>query len=1021
MQKVVSHVDKSNLPQLPASPTQQLPIQETASATHKTASTLINSPKKDAEKGLKATPQPSSFFNHPYVKTAGIVLGALTIGALIGTANVLQGGTSSGSTSLQLEPINPLLPQARTGGTCYSYAFPTGITGTMTTASTRGLPAIVSTASGNATVSTWANTAGTDTIQVAVNARNGTGISGPTTVSIPSDGTVATPPAGARFGNGEIGICYGSYPSSGVPQLQFLTLSPDGLTTLSRKSSTNTTGSSAPQITCDSLFNGNIQTTILSTNSVTLAEVAPTNSIVPGTLATIPLPSGTNGRGISFGQYPTGEKLFVLNDPTAGLQAYLLNNNAIVSTSNLVVSGSTVNSGAKQSTVNTQSGPITFFRTTTNNLYMARVNPTSGAVTTAPLQTTGTASFAMATSSYDPNYPNQPEYLAVVLLDGSSVSMQVINPASLQPIGCSIPVGTAAVTVRPSVIFYPGEQKSLRVIWPGVNSFDVKDFNLDAPPTFISGPTGSQTLYSTSPTKTTYSYPVIGNDVAGYPLSIYLDSNITGVTTSGNNIVIDVTPDMVGTSFDVDYKIENVFGEFSPNQTLSVTIPDRAPVVNNFTLPAATAGSYYAVQLPANTFPPDVDGNPTQSSITFPPQLTGLTYDSSTRLISGYPLNGVSLTQPQTFSVTASNTELVKGAPLLSSSNIQTLTVNPSGQTTNQVQKIGNNRNVNVAAGIANNQTFTGLDFQVQGVPFDQLTLTITPINGVSPPDGLSLTGNVVSYTPVSGASGTISYGVAASYNGGSQSLPIIVTNSVYSADQARPVLTNALPSLTAKANAPFSTTIPLSGWYTPLTGVTIASQQVSVLDDGEWLTDATVDTNGNIILKGTPGDDAKSPNVQIIATDSQGLQSAPVSQPIQVIGGNANSTLTSNPLTLATGIISLAGISIKAGIAMRILTHLIPDKLEKHKDERWYSRWRKTFTSSAKVLLGSHAKAREEYHLNFWGGKIRTIPLDSRPNQREVEMSDNLDAAMKNNRDNSKSSNGSSSTNSSPSKDTLT
>ena len=104
------------------------------------------------------------------------------------------------------------------------------------------------------------------------------------------------------FGNGNIAIGYGSYPSSGTAALQLVVFTPDGLTILSRTTPLTSTGSSNPLITCSPLANGNVQVSILSAASVTLAEIDFTGNVV-GTSFAIPVPSSTGTRGTSFGQY----------------------------------------------------------------------------------------------------------------------------------------------------------------------------------------------------------------------------------------------------------------------------------------------------------------------------------------------------------------------------------------------------------------------------------------------------------------------------------------------------------------------------------------------------------------------------------------------------------------------------------------------------------------------------------------------------------------------------------------------
>lgn len=620
--------------------------------------------------GRVVTPEKSSasgLLANPYIAGALTIGGGLLLGAMLGSAKVLMGSAHTGSTEIQPNPYQGLLSQqtpyfdvafgrhllstACPGGA--SYAYSNGITGTAATGTGQGESVEIPLANGMQAVTSWVqNPTTTPSIQLSVNNADGTQARAPITLNVAGDGPVNFV-SGARFANGNIAVCYGGSPSSNA-RVHLVVLSPDGSTIISKTIPLVFGGGHTPEVTCNPRSDGNIQVSAAMTTSYKTVEIDSSGNVVSGSAAAFAVSNGGQ-RAASFGQYPTGQKLFVLNDQNVGLQARVVNGATVSFTSNLIFNGEAPDSGFDQATVDTSGGPVTFWRTLEGNLHAGRVSATSGKVTGYAVDTSGSVEFAAVASSYDSRNPTHPAYLALVVDNGVSSSLQILDATTLAPIGCSTPVNGEVS----SLAFYPDGQ-TIRIASETSSGLMVYDYDLEGTPTLVSGPTGNQTAYSNTTSTTTYTYPVEGTAPGGNEVTIYLETTNPAVTVSGNNIVVTVTPEMVGgPSFDVEYAVENPFGDLSQAQTFTVTVPDRLPVVNALEFPVAVANKYYSYELPKDTFV-ELDGQATTQFMDNLPQ--GLTYVAGTPgvsggTISGWPLSQTadSMTEPQIFKVDVSN------------------------------------------------------------------------------------------------------------------------------------------------------------------------------------------------------------------------------------------------------------------------------------------------------------------------------------------------------------------------------
>ncbi len=385
---------------------------------------------------------------------------------------------------------------------CPSYAFPNGITGPVTAQTNPAQSVIIPMANGSGTVTAWVeNPAGTSRIMVAVNNKSGVRPSPPMQINIggypifPADYV-----AGAPFGNGKIGICYGSYDQNSQGQANFLVLSPDGSTVLARTFITIYGINLIPKTDCGPLNNGNIQFFVpgldvygIYTKAILWDFDSAINTV--GVIFISELPPGPLTRGISLGQYPTGQRLLVLND-ALGLQARVYNAtyNTLLYTRNLILNGDEPDPTFDPVTVNTMNGPVTFWRTVTWNLHAGRVNPTNGKLTVVSIDNEGSAEFAEAATNYDPKNPTQPEYLAVVINKGGVLGVKVLDAATLTEVGCDTPIGTikAESGNRMSVAFF-SDRETLRTAW-GEGNLNITDFKLNHAPTLESVPPQNATI-----------------------------------------------------------------------------------------------------------------------------------------------------------------------------------------------------------------------------------------------------------------------------------------------------------------------------------------------------------------------------------------------------------------------------------------------------------------------------------------------------------------------------------------------
>ncbi len=697
---------------------------------------------------------------------------------------------------------------------CLSYVFPSGVTGRVRAVG-RGGSAIIPTLDGNKTfiamLSQGYLTSGP--IMISVNANNGTELAVPMSVNAVNNIPMVFG-GGARFGNGKIGICYstGSAVYSGDYSIYLLVLNPDGST--DRTALLYDYYLQAPTaLSSTRLLNGNIEVSFIAYagggEGIRSFEVDSSANVLSAfqmfSSGGIYLPCRT----VSSGQYPTGQKLVVCHDKD-GLRAYVFSGSTHLYTSNLIFNGETPDPTVAPVTVTTKSGPVTFWKTFGGDLHAGWVNRKNGVVTALSVDDGGLVESVKVATNYDPKNPNQPEYLAVMIVNGGSLVVRVLDAVTLAPAGCDTPLDTVTVGSggMMSVAFFP-DQQTLRTLWyQSGSNMNITDFKLNQPPiaapampqngtigefkctsfsatdpndqsltwsfgfnggalpagftttqangsaticwnlpqgfvrgaqilnisvndghyngqttfavpfevlnrnpAFVSGPTGTQTVYSNTPPQTVWSYIVTGTDLDGDLLSVYLDPETDpAVSANGKYLMMTVTPADVGRSVSINYAVKDNFGGISPPQTVTFVVADRFPVVNPFVFPDATAGVSYSYNLPGNTFT-EPDGQATVQDFANLPE--GLKYNPTTNMVEGIPLEAsmTTMTSAKTFAVGVSNTQTANG---LTTTQIIPLIVKPNPLTIQQTEH-SRLSNVNAILGLTFG-TITGLGLLLNGV-----------------------------------------------------------------------------------------------------------------------------------------------------------------------------------------------------------------------------------------------------------------------------------------------------------------
>ncbi|OLC91221.1 MAG: hypothetical protein AUH86_21110 [Acidobacteria bacterium 13_1_40CM_4_58_4] len=313
----------------------------------------------------------------------------------------------------------------------------------------------------------------------------------------------------------------------------------------------------------------------------------------------------------------------------------------------------------------------------------------------------------------------------------------------------------------------------------------------------------------TSANSTTFTVGTAGTftvTATGFPAPTFSETGAlpTGVTFNTTTGVLSGTAGAgTGGTYPITFKATNSSGSTSQSFTLMV---DQAPAItsaNSTTFSVGAAGTFTvtATGFPAPTF---------SETGTLP---TGVTFNTTTGVLSGTPAAGTNGTYPITF--TASNgvgtaamqsfTLTVNTAPVITSASSTTFTVGTAG-------------------------TFT---VTATGTPTPTLTETGTLPTGVT----FSTTTGVLSGTPGAGTGGTYAITFKATNSSGSSSQSFTLT-----VDQA--------PAITSPNSTTF--TVGVSGSFTVMTTGFPAS---SLIETGALPTGVTFTDNGNGTgtLSGTP------------------------------------------------------------------------------------------------------------------------------------------------------------------------
>jgi hypothetical protein len=332
----------------------------------------------------------------------------------------------------------------------------------------------------------------------------------------------------------------------------------------------------------------------------------------------------------------------------------------------------------------------------------------------------------------------------------------------------------------------------------------------------------------TSANSTTFTVGTAGTftvTATGFPAPTFSETGAlpTGVTFNTTTGVLSGTPGAgTGGTYPITFKATNSSGSTSQSFTLTV---DQAPAItsaNSTTFSVGAAGTFTvtATGFPAPTF---------SETGTLP---TGVTFNTTTGVLSGTPAAGTNGTYPITFTAsngvgtaaTQSFTLTVNTAPVITSANSTTFTVGAAG-------------------------TFT---VTATGTPSPTLSETGTLPTGVTFNPGTG----VLSGTPAAGTGGTYSITFKASNSVGSNSQTFMLT-----VDEAPAITSPNATTFTVGASGSF--TVMTTGFPKPsLTEAGALPSGVTFVDNG----------NGTGTLSGTPASGSLGTySITFTATNSVG------------------------------------------------------------------------------------------------------------------------------------------------------
>lgn len=335
----------------------------------------------------------------------------------------------------------------------------------------------IPTADGTKVVTAWAES-GTNQIFYKVrDTATGATTTGKTQLNLPGDGDVNFV-SGARFGDGRIGICYGSNPSSFDSNLQLVVLSDDGSTETARAVPTFTIENDPHKVSCSSRPDGKLQTSAVSGNTLKTARVDSSATVTPGSEVTMTAGSSLNPQGLSSGFYSSGEQIFTVNNPSAGLEFRIEDGGSVAFSGTFQHAGQAVDPNFDPVTVNTPSGPTTFWRTTSGNIHGGRVNPSTGTPTTFAVATGGDIEHASFAS-------NGNGYVVGVLNRNGDFTTQIYDATTMAEEGAptAVSLSNAGAGQTCSVGFFP-DGETYRISWQDGTNFKFNDYRLNQPPVF---------------------------------------------------------------------------------------------------------------------------------------------------------------------------------------------------------------------------------------------------------------------------------------------------------------------------------------------------------------------------------------------------------------------------------------------------------------------------------------------------------------------------------------------------------